>query len=322
MNQLEISKDEIRMIEKNNDKRKHYRFPAFDDEMGVKLSSGSHRVLFKDEVFLDDNTWGNSQGDSYNEFSENTRSYETNNRDNQDRSAVMQKDEDLFHSLDHLNFQQPIRQEPQMVQKPAEKLKRRPTGVYPQKDRANHSSYHRTTTVPQKKDRDFTVRDRVNDFQVKRSHFVPKHIPASLVGKKEGQEEKVDRQQLLAAMRHEQDDYLMFDFDDQTNFQVKQHEEDPSVQEFRHSTVHEGETASIVSRRALKDNNKNIHDEDFTMSRVMNTINRSAKHKNDETPYEKKQEEMKRKNSRLEKSLSGIMSEENPHLEKTSYFDV
>lgn len=309
------------MIEKNNDKRKHYRFPAFDDETGVKLSSGQGRVLFKDEVFLDDSTWM-PQESSADYANPRMDAPLAGTRDHLQMSRNDAREEELFQSLDHLNFQQTVRQESSVVQKPIEKLKRRPTGVYPQKDRVNHSSYHRNNTVPQKKDRDFTLHDRMGDFQAKRSRFTPKHIPASVIEKQENPEEKIDRQQLLAAMKHGHDDYLMFDFDDQANFQVKSHEEDPSVREFRTPGKQITPSESVGSRRALKDNTKNIHDDDFSMSRAMNTINRSEKHKNEETPYEKKQEEMKRKHSRLEKSLSGIMSEENPQLEKTSYFDV
>lgn len=268
------------------DKRKNFRFPAFDDKEGVKLPKSSGRDLFSDEFKTP--------------FSEKHSAEEaetTYEESNQQAEAA-----------------EPVMPEPYVPAK-AEPLKRekRPDFSYqgpPMEETVvevkkpvfysdHRASLERKLTSEKKIDQRATSNAQPGKYKG-RSYFVPKHIPASIVP--EGVEPAYSKQEIIDRMKKPKASYLILEDDEDQAFRYDEIEK-REISEFE---VREEETKIPFTRREFKQLKKGSKNDD--------SIPAITRKKNE-------QPEQTAKNTRLEKSLSGIMEEETSQSRSSKYFD-
>ena len=113
------------MLANNNDERLHYRFPAFDDETGVKIQNPNRRVLFQDDDFYNERYTNTTD---YYENDVPINQFDSNYSNDYTVQSSQEKDSQFYDSLDSVHFNQP-KPEKTRVQKHIKKLKSRPTTV-------------------------------------------------------------------------------------------------------------------------------------------------------------------------------------------------
>ncbi|MGX7243709.1 hypothetical protein ACWOC1_02540 [Enterococcus quebecensis] len=291
-------------------KRKHFRFPAYDDELGVKLTSENKRTLFQEEPVLTQTTT---------QVKTNTPVID----------PVM---------VQPVREKQPMQKNTQHVshsQEQVAELARHKSNL------PNYMMTHNKTTTKQKNNLFGTMPKKSsygNDFQNTsgknkksvsknftydtRSYFVPKYIPASVIP-----EEKVPmltEQELATAMKKDQDSYLLFD-DEPAAFQVKG-DEDPTVQKFN---IPKGSPEIPVTRRQYQQIKPDMErfgkEEDIshTLPRSRKELKTAKEKAKSQTAYGQKvaEAEQEKKRGILDKSLSGIIEDSSMELENSKYFE-
>lgn len=193
-----------------NVKRNHFRFPAYDDDAGVKLKQE------KKKNFSQEDDWILTEiKDSGPAQREQPRALRRTAKSSQEKygHSLRQKEELKQHKENLPNYSLRNRQE----EKPTDK-----------KELFGDNGRRSTYKVKSKSD---TETASVKKEYSGRSYFVPKYIPASIIPDKEN--ERQSSEELLQSMEKPKESYLTFDTAPAA-YQVK-NEDDPTVKKFQHT---------------------------------------------------------------------------------------
>lgn len=275
-----------------SESRKNFRFPAFDDNVGVKLPKKHQRVLFQDEV------------------SKVNQEAATDTKASVDSSTIIHettKTQNKNHSINYGSKIEKMRQTKKKTAVSAQKKLRETHDV----TRQNHAEYK---PLLDKKTQTKENREALGSNYSDRGYFVPKHIPASMIS-----EQKVNRlvskQTLLESMKTEKNSYLLFDTTESSAYGKKN----------KPNTLNEIPVTRKQFKKIKKDTflspKENFAD---ALPQTRTEIKQALLNAKNGTAYGKKQkkqvEETPKKRHRLEKSLVGIM-EENTSNQANKYFD-
>ena len=206
-------------------KRKHYRFPAYQDDEGVKIQRGAKRNLFaKDRSWLLTDEAALSHRESRDESpsssfisrkSEPDRSLRRSRKETLEKQGltISQKEELKKHRENLPDYSKKTAVETDAVGR---------TSLFGKEPRK--SSLHNTATGRQ----EATAEDSVKRQYSGRSYFMPKYIPASVIPDKKAGE--ISQAEVMAAMAKAEDSYLTFDTE-VAAYQEKKAQE-PSVRKF------------------------------------------------------------------------------------------
>lgn len=291
------------MVNSTQVKRKHFRFPAYDDILGVKLTPENKRVLFQEES--SPQQIQKMDGDGLNIIRQST---ETN--------------KNMYHS-------------PSQKEELAKHKSNLPNYSVPQGNASSVSSMKKKTNLfgsrPNRNTYDFRSKESVstnkksiskNYSYDERSYFVPKYIPASVIPDEEGP--KFTEEELVKAMKKEQGSYLLFD-EEPSDFQVKNGENDVTVKKFN---IPSDAPEIPVTRRQYQQIKPDI--ERFGKTDISHALPRSRKDlktakasAKNQTAYGQKvaEAEREKKRSILDKSLSGIIEDSSHEMESNKYFN-
>ncbi|WP_165005912.1 MULTISPECIES: hypothetical protein [unclassified Enterococcus] len=198
-------------------RRKHFRFPAYDDETGVKLNKSQQRVLFDGQDDLMTDTTDRPLYEPMQEFHfSETSSQQTRRKRrtlNDSAKAVPHKENLEKHKEqlpDYSGHYQP---------KTTSTGRKKLFGENTTRPRSENVRPARSNNIHQEKTA-HTVRER--------SYFVPKYVPASIIP--DPKESQVPENELIDSMKKEKDSYLLFDTEP-VPYQEKKVDE-PSVKTF------------------------------------------------------------------------------------------
>ncbi|WP_430596756.1 hypothetical protein [Enterococcus sp. DIV0175] len=219
-------------------KRKHFRFPAYDDETGVKLSTESNRVLFDGVDDLMSKTdqhpqqrYGRTKEFHFDESEREQTHQRKQRRTMSGTTKGTPRQEKLEHYKENLpeygKHYQP---------------KTTSTGRKQLFGEKNHVQTNQQVTSPTRNTKSSTT----NNITHERSYFVPKFIPASIIP--DPRETQVTENELIQSMKKEEDAYLLFDTEP-TPYQEKKG--DKTVKSF-----HKGEEETKMKATNKKTTNK------------------------------------------------------------------
>ncbi|MTD38052.1 hypothetical protein GIX45_05270 [Erwinia sp. CPCC 100877] len=283
-------------------KRKHFRFPAYDDEIGVKLTSGNKRTLFEQDQLLTETDMQPSTlvTDPVNTQMTHTQTSSTGHSDEQIADLAWHKSNLPNYMMSHNKIAMP---------------KAKPNLFGNMHKRASQSFNNQAAS---NKTRTSFSKTSANDS---RSRFVPKYIPASVIP--EPNSSSLSEQELISAMKKDQSSYLLFD-EEPTAFQAKGNQ-DPTVKKFN---IPKDTPEIPVTRRQyqqIKPDMERFGKEDISHSlprsrKELKTAKQNAK---SQTAYGQKvaEAEQEKKRSILDKSLSGIIEDSSMELENSKYFN-
>ncbi|MGX7192383.1 hypothetical protein [Enterococcus moraviensis] len=291
-------------------KRKHFRFPAYDDDLGVKLVSENKRTLFQDEPMLS-NTATQPQKSTpvidpvsvqpiIQKQPTQTNNHHVSHSQEQVAELARHKSNLPNYMMTHNKTTSP-------------KQKTNLFGDMPKRSSFGFGSKQSSSKNKAAFSKDFTYETR--------SYFVPKYIPASVIP-----EEKVPaltEQELAEAMKKDQNSYLLFD-DEPAAFQVKGNE-DPTVQKFN---IPKGSPEIPVTRRQYQQIKPDMErfgkEEDISHSlpRSRKELKTAKENAKSQTAYGQKvaEAEHEKKKGILDKPLSGIIEDSSMELENSKYF--
>ena len=193
-------------------RRKHFRFPAYDDELGVKLTSEKKRVLFdgQEDLLTEQNQHPFEQMKEFHFTNTNTEQVRRKRRATNGLKSAPRKEN---------------------LEKHKEKLP----------DYTGHHHSELTSTGRKKLfgESSRPVRER--------SYFVPKYVPASIIP--DPRESKISEEHLIESMKKTDDSYLLFDTEP-TPYQEKRNDE-PSVRTFNRTKTLE-ETKQSEEKKSKK----------------------------------------------------------------------
>lgn len=205
-------------------KRKHTRFPAYDDEIGVKIVREGRRSLFQDnETLITSSPYTDNPV-------EEQRSLRRNSKTASEKSghSIEQQRELEKHRANLPDYGKSRRIEKTSTGK------KRLFG-----DGASRASYIvRTKEVTSSQELEKQVPQRTTN----NTRFVPTYVPASVIPDKN--ENEVSQDELMAAMKKSSKSILLFDTEPAA-YQAKENEEEPSVQKF-----HGNEKSSVKMTRS------------------------------------------------------------------------
>lgn len=205
-----------------NKQRRNFRFPAYDDQEGVKLHTHERRKLFEDDVtFL-------TKSDSRHE--------EKNYRRSAKKTAEMAR-----HSIQQQEELEKHRSNlPDYGHRQTVEVSKTKPDIFGQ----NHRRAAHQTRPETPSEAGQTIK---KEYSGGRSRFVPKYIPASVLpDTPKGESGDFAEQELQEAMHKPADSYLLFD-QEPTAFQAR-NDEDPSVSRFKKT----GEPAVGMTRKQYK----------------------------------------------------------------------
>lgn len=267
------------------DKRKNFRFPAFDDQEGVKLPKSNTRNLFGDEF---DTLF--SEPDSIAEVVEAT--YEERYHQEIEVEPYVPAKPQRLNRENYPDFSYqgpPIEDHVVEVKKPV---------FY-----SDHRASLETKLTREKKVDPRSVTNAQPGKYKGRSYFVPKHIPASVAPV--DVEPNYSKQEIIERMKKPKSSYLILDDDNDRTYQYDEIEK-RDISEFE---TREEEVKIPFTRREFKQLKKGTRKSENEA--LIPAITRKKHEKTEGV----------NKNSRLEKSLSGIMEEETSQMRKSKYFD-
>ncbi|MFD2306208.1 hypothetical protein [Enterococcus termitis] len=289
-------------------KRKHFRFPAYDDDLGVKLTSENKRTLFQDEPMLT-NTATQTQQQAPVIDPVTVQPMTTKQPTQTNNSHVSHSPEQMAELAQHKSNL------PNYMMSHNKTTTKQKPNLFGNMPKRNSYGFGSQTTGRDKKNtsRNYTYEAR--------SYFVPKYIPASVIP--ESKAPALTEQELTAAMKKDQNSYLLFD-DEPAAFQVKGNE-DPTVKKFNIPK----ETPEIpVTRRQyqqIKPDMERFGKEDIsqTLPRSRKELKTAKENAKSQTAYGQKvaEAEHEKKRGILDKSLSGIIEDSNMELENSKYFN-
>ena len=264
------------------DTRKNFRFPAFDENVGVKLPEGSERVLFADDF----------------PYAEAPQTTATQDEDQIEATVTAAAAEGLRQSVPEMpkaperSLYEP--KKPAPLKRPDYSLNV-PTNTKKEDNllpRKLFNSEHRPSFESKfGQDAIVPVETKTSPAQTNkyngRNYFVPKHIPPSIIAKEA--DATLSSNEMVARMRKEKSSYLVLAAEEERPFQ----QTEISKKEIITFDTSEEAQAPFFQGREL----------------------RSEK---EEPALLQKQGA---KNSRLEKTLGGIIAEEDSHSHGNKYFD-
>lgn len=291
-------------------KRKHFRFPAYDDEIGVKITSENKRRLFQDEPELNKNMTQTQQSTPVMDpvTVQPVSSKQPTKTNTQHVAHSQEQMEELARHKSNLpNYMMSHNK----VASPKQKTNL--FGSMPKK-----SSYSNGFKRSNGSNKMATSRDYTYDT---RSYFVPKYIPASVIP--ETSTSVLSEQELAQAMKKDQATYLLFD-DEPAAFQVKGNE-DPTVKKFN---IPKGSPDIPVTRRQYQQIKPEMErfdkEEDIshTLPRSRKELKTAKQNAKGQTAYGQKvaEAEQDKKKGILDKPLSGIIEDSSMELENSKYF--
>ncbi|WYJ98744.1 hypothetical protein DOK67_0003073 [Enterococcus sp. DIV0212c] len=297
-------------------KRKHFRFPAYDDELGVKLISENKRTLFQDEPVMTKTTSQTTPHTTQNHSApvidpitvQPVLSKQPAQTNNQHVTHSQEQMEELARHKSNLPNYMMTHNKPSTT-----KQKTNLFGNMPKRSSYGFGSQQMPNKNKAAFSKDFTYDTR--------SYFVPKYIPASVIP-----EEKapiLTEHELAESMKKDQSSYLLFD-DEPAAFQVKGNE-DPTVKKFNIPT----NTPEIpVTRRQYQQIKPDMErfgkEEDIshTLPRSRKELKTAKENAKSQTAYGQKvaEAEHEKKSGILDKSLSGIIEDSNDEMKNSKYF--
>lgn len=286
-------------------KRKHFRFPAYSDELGVKLPISSEHVLFQDEPLITDGpAFGLSPLSSKNvaEKKKNSSSMPIGGnhpKKDQKQEHLTKHKSDLPDYLGKNSFTTSEHFQKKSLFKDVR-----------QKNQYNFPS----SKIKQK--------DSLYD---EHPFFVPTYTPASLIQENEQEKAEMTNDTLMAAMKKEQSTYLLFE--EAGNFNVKQHENESVVKKFnRTSKMPEISVTRRQYQQIRPDIERFGHHSDYSLPRSRKELKTAKDKAKNQTAYSKKMSELEEKAAEekkhvLDKSLEGMIEDSNLEMKENKYFD-
>lgn len=225
------------MPENFEDRRRHFRFPAFDDDLGVKLPNENERVLFSNEELLTNDAVDNT-------VKKKTTTY--------DREDYQQEELERHRNNlpDYHASSQQRRKSIDNLHQTHEFSATTNRGVKIKRKEATRPSYSRNTARAQQS-----------------SYFKPKYVPASIIP--DQPIPAFTEEELFASMQKEKDSYLLFDTE-RASFDVK-NDGDPTVQKF-----HKGAEEVAVTRKQFKKLKKDPSSRQSFSRSMLNTEQETA----------------------------------------------
>lgn len=206
-------------------KRKHYRFPAYDDNEAVKVQKEKRNLFAKDRSWL-----------LTEESDDKSTSFYTPPKKSAIKSDQMQQERALRRSRKATAAKQghTLAQQEELKKHRAN-LPDYSKKIKPETDLAGRKSlfgkeYKRSTYKVQNKAQTPSEENTMKRYAGGRSYFVPKYIPASLIPDEKKAE--VDETALLDFLHKSKEQYLLFD-QKPAAFQEKK-SDDPTVEKFHH----------------------------------------------------------------------------------------
>ncbi len=200
------------MIDNQNIKRKHARFPAFSDDQGVKITSSKKR-----KPFSDDEDWIITNLSETPYYSKKTATEQKKELRRSPRVAaaktgqsIEQKEELKRHRLNLPDYSK--------------------RGTFELTDTGKRQLFGETTrqaSYQVKEKKAETIAPPRKDFSG-RARFTPKYVPASIIPEEE--KTTISENELMASMEKSKESYMLFDHG-MAAYQEKK-EQDPSVRKF------------------------------------------------------------------------------------------
>ncbi|EHF1089842.1 TPA: hypothetical protein IU094_002351 [Enterococcus faecalis] len=301
-------------------KRKHFRFPAYDDEQGVKLPTDNERNLFQDDLIGKAMSGSRRTATPAEDTRQSTPSVQqpttnqpTTNKQTQQLTAAQQ--EQLSRHRSNL---------PDYTKHASKATKKNNSLFGTPKGNGWTQTYKKKEVVAK------PSRPAASPLVQKTtpSYFVPKYIPASVIP--EEQEPSFTEEELLKAMKKDRRSYVILD-DEPTAFQVKDTEEDPTVRKFNIPT---SEPEIPLTRRQYQQIKPDLErfGEDALDLRSRSRLNAAKKNAKSQTAYGKKLAKAnaqvepeapvteEKKKGILDKPLSGMLEDSSSVLENSKYF--
>ncbi|MGK0551649.1 hypothetical protein ACSFB8_05000 [Enterococcus faecalis] len=278
-------------------KRKHFRFPAYDDEIGVKIPSQSNRILFQDEFKNDKSAAPAAQ----------TAPPQQKTSTNQ-RHTEQQKTQLARHKSNLPDYA--------LHSKESSSAAKKNPSLF-----GSNSSNGWTQTFHKKETSRSAVAPKTqSSTSYSSSYFVPKYIPASIIPEEDATKPTFSEAELLQAMKKEPASYLVLD-DEPAAFQVKQNETDPTVKKFNIPTNAPEIPVTRRQYQKLKPEMERFGGEPLPRSRT--ELKHAKKNAKSQTAYGQKVEAAKQEKKRgiLDKPLSGIIEDSSSRLENSKYFN-
>ncbi|WP_122645163.1 hypothetical protein [Enterococcus mediterraneensis] len=227
-------------------KRKHFRFPAFSDEEGVKIQRESKRKLsYGDDWILTETA---KETESYQGYS----SFQTGYPESHEERALRRSRKATAEKQGHTVRQQ------EELKKHRENLPDYNKRIQPEPTATGRTSLfgenQRRSTYKVKNKPQEKAENTVKKEYSGRSYFVPKYIPASIIP--DEKKDDISQEALIEAMSKPQASYLLFDTEPAA-YQEKK-DTDPSVRKFNHSEVQM--TRSQYRRSAKEEKKRSILD--------------------------------------------------------------
>ncbi|MBF8807869.1 MAG: hypothetical protein IC227_05315 [Enterococcus lacertideformus] len=177
-------------------RRKYFRFPAYDDETGVKLKKNQRRVLFDghDDLLTETNDQPLFEQMQEFHFAQNNVKEQRKRRNLSNSKKTTVQRENLVRHKEKLPDYHRHQETKQTLT-----TKRPRTAVELPSDQHSPEKYLNTKTYETR--RPNTVKGR--------SYFVPKYVPASIIPDPKAQ--KISEDELVNSMKKKKDSYLLFD---------------------------------------------------------------------------------------------------------------
>lgn len=293
--------------------RRYSRFPAFDDEVGVKITPETKRYLFKDEPSMLQSSEGKTAVFAEMKPASAPKANKANAAKATDLKQVHTKEqiEELKkHKLNLPDYTAKRNQAAERQTKPNlfGNMHKKSRETFENAAFNKRTNTRKVTSFGEPKKQD-------------RTYFVPTYVPASVIPDQPAEEAIISDQELMDAMRKEPGSYLLIDHED-TSFKEKK-EDDPSVQRFNVPK----ETPEIpLTRRQYQQIRPNMKRFDpkgeDNLPRSRSELKSAKQQAKSQTAYGQKvsEAEQEQKKGILDKSLSGIIEESHAEMENTKYF--
>lgn len=289
----------------NSVKRKHFRFPAYDDDMGVKLVYENPRELFKDYPILTQVTpkdTGNPNGVDSDIYGLGSRNYMNK------VGSQTETDLSAYTKTELPNY---------MLQKNKAHAEKEKKSIFSGNKKV--SIFRKSSAVD---DNEVPAKIKKDTEAESRQTFVPKSVPNSILSEETFINFSED--ELVNSMKKDKSSYLLFD-DEPTAFQVKKREEDSTVKRF--NIPNESLDIPVTRRQyqQIKPNIQKFDKEDLnhTLPRSRKELKNAKENAKTQTAYGKKMAEHEKevKSGILDKSLSGIIEESTSEMKNSKYFN-
>ncbi len=293
-------------------KRRHFRFPAFDDSNGVKLPKKNHRNLFQEDESLNRPHYKSYDEEYQAVFSHGVKAPQkaaqtTEPVSERKMTATQTKQTNSVNNAPiESNRLAKIKGEP--IKKSIRPIQKREVIKKP-------------TSLTEKAHSIARQEAMISNYQG-RSYFVPKYIPASTIKKDETP--KISRNDVLASLVDSKKNYLLFEHTEEAAYHHKK-QEAASVRKFQ---LYQDRPIPVTRKqfKQIKHDASSYSDEelDRMLPKTRRELQQAKQQAKTATAYGKKQsaqkQEVKPKNQRLERSLAGLIDDES-EKRPNKYFD-